>query len=317
MPKFVYDNDGNLKSMSSESYTTIYSYDAENQLILVEPETPSNNNQKLTFVYDYSGRRVQKNIYIYNDNFWHKKKRINFVYDDWNMLCEIVNDNGKKRKKSYIYGIDYSLTLNSTGGIGGIISSIENSNVYNFLYDANGNVVQLMDISSETIVASYKYDPYGKIMSSSGACSDLNNFRFSTKYMDNEISTIYYGYRYYLYDFGRWLNQDPLYEKGSLNSYCFVQNDPINRIDPLGLLSQAQKQSTIANWTAAGAFIGGTIGFILGGGSGMLAGPGAVIASPVGAAKGSAAGVAAGGAAGAAVGYGLSKLATGAEHLLN
>ena len=32
-----------------------------------------------------------------------------------------------------------------------------------------------------------------------------------------------------------WLNRDPIEEQGGLNLYGYVQNNPVNRIDPLGL----------------------------------------------------------------------------------
>ena len=34
---------------------------------------------------------------------------------------------------------------------------------------------------------------------------------------------------------GRWLNRDPIRERGGLNLYGFVGNSPVNRRDPLGL----------------------------------------------------------------------------------
>lgn len=45
------------------------------------------------------------------------------------------------------------------------------------------------------------------------------------------------GLRYYLPESGRWLNRDPLKERGGRNLYLFVANNSINRGDALGLLT--------------------------------------------------------------------------------
>src|ERR1700738_1676589 len=42
-------------------------------------------------------------------------------------------------------------------------------------------------------------------------------------------------YRAYNPSIGRWLSRDPLGEKGGLNLYAYVGNDPVNRVDPFGL----------------------------------------------------------------------------------
>lgn len=41
--------------------------------------------------------------------------------------------------------------------------------------------------------------------------------------------------RYYDPEVGRFINKDPIGFAGGLNLYAYVQNNPINRIDPLGL----------------------------------------------------------------------------------
>jgi len=44
------------------------------------------------------------------------------------------------------------------------------------------------------------------------------------------------GHRFYNPDTGRWLNRDPIWERGGINLYCFVRNEPIGDFDILGLL---------------------------------------------------------------------------------
>ena len=48
----------------------------------------------------------------------------------------------------------------------------------------------------------------------------------------------YYGYRYYNPSTGRFLSKDPIEEDGGVNLYAFVNNDPVNKIDYLGLYSK-------------------------------------------------------------------------------
>lgn len=47
---------------------------------------------------------------------------------------------------------------------------------------------------------------------------------------------------------GRWLNKDPMQERGGINLYNYCNNDPVNRIDPNGLWS---KSVTDDIWTGS------------------------------------------------------------------
>jgi RHS repeat-associated protein len=50
--------------------------------------------------------------------------------------------------------------------------------------------------------------PFAEVLRSTGPMANVNPFRFSTKYQDEETGLLYYGFRY-LGD-GRWLSRDPL-----------------------------------------------------------------------------------------------------------
>ncbi|HEY3854822.1 MAG TPA: RHS repeat-associated core domain-containing protein [Verrucomicrobiae bacterium] len=55
------------------------------------------------------------------------------------------------------------------------------------------------------------------------------------KYLDDETDLVYYGYRYYNPNTGRWLSRDPVEEEGGPNLSGFVGNDAVNRADLIGL----------------------------------------------------------------------------------
>src|SRR5438309_5471622 len=53
--------------------------------------------------------------------------------------------------------------------------------------------------------------------------------------MHQASGLIYYLYRYYDASSQRWLNRDPLQERGGLNLYSLVRNAPISWFDANGL----------------------------------------------------------------------------------
>jgi len=106
---------------------------------------------------------------------------------------------------------------------------------YYAMNDYMGNVIGLCDASDGSIDAEYEYDPFGREIRATGTYADENPFRFSSQYTDTETDLVYFGFRYYMPEWGRFLNRDPLEELGGINLYRFVSNDPVNRWDLLGL----------------------------------------------------------------------------------
>ncbi len=164
----AYDEDGNLVSFA-DGNTTLYTYDAENRLTQVEPQSPITGDTKVTFLYDYMGRRVQKKVYTHSGG-WSLSSDTRYVYDGWNVVQEL-NASGQVLK-SYVWGLDLSNTLQGAGGIGGLLASVEGTSTYYFLYDGNGNVGQVVSAADGTIAAHYEYDPYGNLSLSNGSLAN-------------------------------------------------------------------------------------------------------------------------------------------------
>jgi RHS repeat-associated protein len=105
---------------------------------------------------------------------------------------------------------------------------------YFYHYDGSGNVTAVTD-DNQTTVATYDYDAYGNLISSSGDYALQNPWRFSTKYYDEGSGLYYYGYRFYSPGLGKWINRDPIAESGGVNLYAYVENTPNDAVDMYGL----------------------------------------------------------------------------------
>jgi RHS repeat-associated protein len=55
------------------------------------------------------------------------------------------------------------------------------------------------------------------------------------QYYDPETGLHYNYFRYYNPQTGRYITPDPIGLEGGINLFVYVQGNPINRIDPLGL----------------------------------------------------------------------------------
>ncbi len=237
---YTYDADGNLLSDGVNTY----SWNGENRLIEVEPIQMEVGCHYLYMTYDSRGRRIRKRVYAYLSAGWELRDQ-DFVYDGWNAISETVtyhvgsNPLSKQNHTNhYVYGLDLSQSRQGAGGIGGLLSVTVagGGDPGSFFpsFDANGNITEYVSTNG-TVVAHYEYNPYGGLISSSGSMADDFAFRFSTKYFDVETGLSYYGYRYYSPESGRWLNRDPIGERGGVNLYGFCANNSIDRVDSLGL----------------------------------------------------------------------------------
>ena len=229
---FAYDNDGNMLSNGSWTYT----YNAENRPVTA---VNASNTAKLEYAYDYDGRRVNKKIYAKSSGIWTLTQEIKFVYDGNNLIAEYAGSNTILR--NHLWGVDLSGTMDGAGGTGGLLCVTDGTDTYYPAYDGNGNICAYID-NTGALVAEYDYSPFGKLAASGAKAADLP-FQFSTQYYDKETGTSHFKYREYDLDIMRWTTQDPMGEDGGVNLYGFVKNNPIGNVDYLGMKNANSAES--------------------------------------------------------------------------
>ena len=234
-----HDDDGNLLTDGRWNYT----WNGENRLVQMETGAAALISgvpkERFTFDYDSQGRRFRKQIEKWDDNTngYQQTKEERFVYDQWNVVAMLDENNAVKQR--YAWGTDLSGSPQEAGGVGGLLaaSDINEARSWAYSFDGNGNVSAVVDLADGS-TGYYDYNAFGETIATWGdeELVGINQYRFSTKLTD-ESGLLYYGFRYYMPTTGRWASRDPIEERGGYNLYGFVGNDGVGEVDLLGMLT--------------------------------------------------------------------------------
>jgi RHS repeat-associated protein len=197
----TYDAKGNLTSDGSVNFT----FDSENKLI------SASGAKSATLAYDPLNRLRQ---------VVDPGKTSRFMYDGLDAIAEYNASNGLRRR--FVFGprVDEPLVQYEGTGL----------TDRRFLHaDERGSVVARSD-STGAMFAISAYDEYGNIQS-----SNVGRFQYTGQMWLDPLGLHHYKGRVYSPKLGRFLQPDPIGYADGLNHYAYVGNDPVNRLDPLGL----------------------------------------------------------------------------------
>ncbi len=202
---YTYDKDGNLTSKTIGGKTSSFSYDIENRLIGV-----TNADGTWQYQYDALGNRIGSTF---------NGQKTDYLLDPTG-LGDVVGEYTGSQATRYSHGL-------------GLASRNDGTTTSFFDTDAIGSVVGLSGTGGNYL-NSYSYLPFGESLTKTETVA--NSFEYVGQFgVMNEANGLdFMRARFYTSGEGRFLNPDPIGITGGINLYGYVENNPLNNIDPLG-----------------------------------------------------------------------------------
>jgi len=209
---FTYTANGELATRTDLSGTTSYSYDAVGNLRRVE----LSDGRVVEYLIDARNRRVGKTIDGVLVQGW-------LYRDQLEPVAEL--DGAGNVVARFVYATkghspDYMLRDGRT---------------YRILSDHLGSPRLVVNADTGAIVQRMDFDEWGVVTLDTNP--GWQPFGFAGGLLDADTGLTRFGARDYAAEEGRWTAKDPIgFGGGSLGLFEYVGNDPINFVDPTGLL---------------------------------------------------------------------------------
>jgi len=222
-----YDDDGNQTLIQTSTGVWSVTYNGENRPVLWERITSDSNTQNsntqtiISMSFDRMGRRVSYLETCSSTTNAHKV----FTYDGY---LQIANSE-LTTQTSQLFIWDPTEPVATRP----LAFYDSNASPQYYTHDGNKNVSDITD-ATQSLSAHYSYTPFGALLSCSGSSSPSNPFRFSSEYSDDALGLVYYNYRHYNPEIGRWMQRD-FQEEFSLLLYAYLGNEPVQINDYLGV----------------------------------------------------------------------------------
>lgn len=236
---FTYDGTGNLTADGSGTY----SYNGAQQMTTVA-------NSGGSFTYKYAGTNQVEVLQQQSNDRNYK-----LVYGRTNQIgLPVVEQVQAGDSLAYIENDPVTgepLMLRSSSGIETL-----------YVYDGLGSPVAMLT-DYATRAYAYTFDPFGTAVLTAGGTGNgvkENPFLFKGGIQDRATGWVHYGTRWYNTTLGRWTQQDTLdvpLDPVNANRYAYAGADPVNNIDPTGLVGCLAQTGDVI-WNTAGILLGFT-----------------------------------------------------------
>jgi RHS repeat-associated protein len=214
---YDYTANGELQGKADASGTTTYVYDVLGNLRSVTLP----DGTLIEYVIDAQNRRVGKKVngalvqgFLYNG-----RRELVAELDG---SCAVV--------ARFVYGPKpnvpaYLVRYDGQG---------QPTGTYRVISDHLGSVRLVVEATTGAIAQRIDYDEFGNVLLDTNP--GFQPFGFGGGLYDPHTGLVRFGWRDYDPQIGRWTAKDPVLFGGGLNVYAYVNGDPVNQIDPTGLV---------------------------------------------------------------------------------